>query len=71
MQPRRLDRGEIVQLQPGARNFGGCLMVVTEAAPWGAKGYVMLPGLNGRSDLRFPFEEMEETGGRAFWVDAD
>ena len=65
--------GEIVQLSPDCRNpmLAYCLMVVTEPKPWGAQGYVQVPGTGGKPGgqayYRARWEEMESTGGGVQW----
>lgn len=78
MQPRELEVGEIVQLNPETcRNelLRGCLMIVDEPKSWGAQVYVQLPEpggslilFEGRAYYRATWEEMEPTGGRAEWL---
>ena len=77
MQPRQLEVGEIVQIDPAHNDgrdeqwFGGCLMVVTEPKPWGAMGYVQSAGVPGQQFYRCKFEHMEPTGGGAHWIIAN
>jgi hypothetical protein len=67
MEKRQLERGEIMQINPGhAEAFGGCLMVVTNPKPWGAQGYVLIPG-GASAHYRCSFTDMEPVG-RAAWV---
>ena len=41
-----LSVGDVVQLSPDTSNemFAACFMTVTELKPWGAQGYVRVPG---------------------------
>jgi hypothetical protein len=70
MEPSKLEKGDIVQIDPDHDDvFGGCLMVVTEPKSWGAQGYVSIPGKDGGSAYyRCPFEAMEPTGGKVEWL---
>lgn len=76
MDKRKLKRGEIVQLVPGATRheaFAGCLMVITESKAFGARGYVQALGVTrdsngGQAYYRARWDEMEETGGVAPWI---
>ena len=70
MEPRELEVGEIVQIDPASdERFGACLMVVTEPKSWGAQGYVKNAGSAGLAFYRCEFKDMEPTGGKAAWVD--
>ena len=67
--------GQVVQLNPDTcRNpmFRGCMMVVSEPKSWGAEGYVQSLGQDGKPGgqayYRAKWEEMEDTGGMAYWV---
>jgi hypothetical protein len=64
--------GEIVQIAPdalrGPGDFGACLVVVTEAKPWGIQGYVKNAGNAGQAYIRVKWEDMERTHGRAVWA---
>jgi hypothetical protein len=71
MQPRALERGEIVQVNPGREavaRFGACLLVVTESKPWGAIAYAKNAGSPGLAFFRALFADIEPTGGRVAWV---
>lgn len=75
MEKRKLEIGDIVQLNPfNCRNkmFAGCLMVVTDPKSFGAQGYVQGLGTDGepagQAYYRATFEEMELTGGTAFFM---
>ena len=69
MQPRKLNEGDVVQIDPEHDSvFGSSFMVVTEVKSWGVQGYVhAFPGFNadgtkhegGRAYLRVAFEHME------------
>ena len=70
-----IEVGDIVQLNPEttrAREFAGCMMVVTEKKNFGAQGYVQGLGENGESAgqayYRARWEEMCQTGGKAAWM---
>ena len=69
--------GAIMQLNPdpaitGNPMFCGCLLVVTEAKPFGAQGYVQGLGEDGKPSgqayYRAKWAEMEPTGGAAVWI---
>jgi len=69
-----LKPGDLVQLNPDTvRNkmFTACIMVVTEAKPFGAQGYVQMGGENGepggQAYYRPGWDEMELVGF-AEWV---
>jgi hypothetical protein len=72
MEPRPLEIGEIVQINPTANRgvdwFGACLMVVTEPKSFGAQGYVKNAGSSGLAFIRVKFEDMEPTGGHVQWM---
>ena len=75
MEPRDLKVGEIVQLKPelerGEMWFGGCLLVVSELATWGARGYVKDGGVNGKSYSAYidvDWADMVPTGGTTVWI---
>jgi len=70
MEPKQLERGDIVQISPDVPTFGGCLMVVSEQKPWGAQGFVQNAGSEGQAYFRCEFAQMEPTGGRAVWMPA-
>jgi hypothetical protein len=75
MNPRTLEVGDVVQLNPetcGNPAFAGCFMCVTEPKEWGAQGYVQALGetrekLGGQAYYRAKWEEMEFVG-KAVWV---
>lgn len=76
MQPRELQQGQLVQLNPETveeRAFAGCIMVVTEPLPWGARGYVQNVGLRDiPGEISFysaKWVEMEPVG-LAEWMTA-
>lgn len=66
--------GDVVQLNPETvrnRMFAGCMLIVSEAKPWGAMGYVQALGSNGEPGgqawYRAQWAEMDLVG-RAAWV---
>ncbi|MGB3271092.1 MAG: hypothetical protein WBA65_14170 [Rhodanobacter sp.] len=61
--------GDVVQLSPDAGAFAACFMVVTEPKPWGAQGYVRVPG-GGDAYFRAKHEYMTHIG-RAEWIRSD
>lgn len=66
MQPTELQKGDVVQLNPGTDNaFVGCFMLVLEPKNFGAVGYVPTP--EGKAFYRASWDEMEYVG-RAQWV---
>lgn len=72
MEPRKLEVGDVVQIDPLHDDvFGACFMQVTEPKSWGAQGFVLvLPGENkpkGQAFYRCKFENMEYVG-KAAWV---
>ena len=74
MTPRKLNRGDVVQLLPTIKNsmFAGCFLTVTESKSFGCQGYVQSLGQNeqsgGQAYLRPRFEDMEFVGRAAFMV---
>jgi hypothetical protein len=67
--------GEIVQLIPHTcrlRSLAGCLMVVSAPKPWGAQGFVAIPGsgdtVGGKAYYRAHWDEIERTGGMAVYM---
>lgn len=74
MEPKELEAGDLVQLDPEkCRNpmLAGCIMVVTEPKVFGAQGYVQMGGENGQPGgqayYRANWQEMEPVG-RAEWT---
>lgn len=63
-----IDVGDIVQVDPAKETFGCCLVVVTEAKPWGVQGYVQNAGQPGQAYIRLRHGEFELTGGRVAWI---
>lgn len=69
---RDLKIGDVVQLGPTTSNpmFAHCFMTITETKPWGAQGFVQVPGQGneggGQAYYRAKFEDMEFVGV-AFW----
>lgn len=60
-----LQVGDVVQIDPENKMFGACFMVITEIKPWGAQGYIQVPGegeAGGRAYYRAKFEEMVYIG---------
>jgi hypothetical protein len=70
--PRELQIGDVVQLAPSADHaFSGCFMLVTEPKPWGAQGFVSMPGGRGTPPGEAYFRakwEMMEFIGTAAWA---
>lgn len=69
MEPRELQEGELVQLNPETvknKMFAACVMVVTEAKGFGAQGYVQALGSDGKPGgqayYRAGWDEMEPVG---------
>jgi len=63
-----IEINDIVQVNPSKDVFGGCMVVVTEVKSWGVQGYVQSAGVNGQQYIRLPFEDIEQTNGKAIWV---
>ena len=59
---------DIVQVNPNKDTFGGCMVVVTEVKSWGIQGYVQSAGVDGQQYIRLPYEDVQQTGGKAYWV---
>jgi len=63
-----VEKDMVVQINPDHdERFGGCFMVVTEPKPWGAQGYVQIPGSKGLAYYRCPSEAFVIIGP-AVWV---
>jgi hypothetical protein len=60
--------GDIVQVDPSKKVFGGCMVVVTEVKVWGIQGYVQSAGVDGLQYIRLEWQDFEKTGGKAIWV---
>lgn len=67
MEKMDLQKGDVVQIDPTKELFGGCFMTVTEPKPWGAQGYIAVPGKEGLVYFRCAWEHMEFVG-KACWV---
>jgi hypothetical protein len=63
-----IEINDIVQVNPSKDVFGGCMVVVTEVKSWGVQGYVQSAGVDGQQYIRLPFEDIEQTNGKAIWV---
>ena len=63
-----MEVNDIVQVKPEVEIFGGCMVVVTEVKAWGIQGYVQSAGVPGQQYIRFAFDQIEPTGGKAVWV---
>lgn len=61
--------GDVVQLSPETDAFAACFMTVTESKPWGAQGYVRIPG-SGDAYFRAKHEHMVKIG-HAEWMRVD
>ncbi|MEF2147752.1 hypothetical protein [Aquilutibacter rugosus] len=61
-----LEVNDVVQLSLADPVFAACFMVVTDPKPWGAQGYVRVPG-GGNAYYRAKTENMEFIG-KAVWV---
>jgi hypothetical protein len=69
MKQQEINEGMVVQLNPetvGNEHFAACFMTITEPKPWGAQGFVRVPG-GGDAYYRAKWEEMELIG-RAEWM---
>ena len=63
--------GEIVQMKPGFRDdgvFDYCMITVTEPKGFGGQGFVQDATAEGQAYIRFRFDQVERTGGRAVYV---
>ncbi|WP_034340779.1 hypothetical protein [Deinococcus misasensis] len=58
--------GDVVQVYPEHRLFGGCFLQVTEVRSWGVQGCVEIPQ-QGQAFCRLKSEEFRHVG-RASWV---
>lgn len=74
MEKQELRKGCIVQLNPRTVSnpmLAGCMMVVTETMPFGAKGYIQKTGIDEKQGnqayYRAGWEEMELVG-LALWI---
>lgn len=73
MENKKLERGDVVQINPDHENFPGFLLVVTEPKSFGAQGYLLseyefhATRLQGVAYLRVKFEEIEFVG-KIFWM---
>lgn len=69
MKEQELQVGDVVQIDPTHEShFAGCFMQVTEPKPWGAQGFVRVPGgTGGNAYYRCKFENMELIG-HAIWI---
>lgn len=63
-----IEVGDIVQVEPSQKMFGGCMVVVTEVKDWGIQGYVQSAGVEGQQYIRLQTEHFEPTGGKAVWI---
>jgi len=60
--------GDVLQIDPSSDEvFGACFLVVTEPKPWGAQGYVTIPGNEGEAYYRVKFENAHRVG-KAEWM---
>ena len=60
--------GAVLQISPEySETFGACFMQVTEVKPWGAQGFVRVPG-GGNAFVRVKWEHLEVIG-MAAWMD--
>lgn len=63
MEKKILSIGDIVQLNPNMRNFGGCLMTISEIKSFGYQGYCSIPGEERRlAYSRWEFKDCEYIG---------
>ncbi len=71
--------GDVVQLDPAAHVsphtgiFAACFMLITDVKPWGAIGFISIPGVRGEipgaAHYRASILEMEYIG-KAVWVNS-
>lgn len=59
-------KGDIVQADPGATEWGPSLVVVDEVKSWGIQGYTHIPR-SGDAYIRLQWNEFERTGGKVVW----
>jgi hypothetical protein len=59
--------GDIVQVLPG-RNWGGCLVIVTEVRSWGVQGFTPMPPHGGQAYVRIVMSDFEHTGGKVIFA---
>lgn len=62
--------GDIVQVDPAAANWGGCLVIVTEVKSCGIQGFTPMPPDGGRAYIRIKNEDFEAVAAKAVWTDA-
>lgn len=74
MEPRELEIGDAVQLNP-KHKFGGMLVIVTEPKKWGCQGYLMSAysfeavKFKGVAYVRPTFEDFEYVGKLQWLLD--
>lgn len=62
-----LSEGDVVQIDPEHDPvFAHCFMLVDSVKPWGAQGYVEMPGQDGIAPYRCPHSGMTRIGEAAF-----
>lgn len=63
--------GDILQIDPDHDEvFGGCLMIVTQVANWGAQGFFDVPG-QGQAFYRVEPEHAEKVGRVVWFPDSE
>lgn len=68
MEKRELEKGDVVQIDPRHDGtLGGSFMQITDPKPWGAQGFIAIPGKKGSVYYRCSFENMEFVG-HATWI---
>jgi hypothetical protein len=65
--PHHVALSDIVQVRPD-RNWGACLVIVTELKSWGIQGFTPMPPDGGQAYIRLKWEDIEPTGGKAVYV---
>lgn len=66
-QNHRPNEGDVYQISPAMGNFGGCLLIVTEAHETFVQGYVTVPGQEGGlAYIRVPLDHAFYVGTATF-----
>jgi len=65
----KAEKGDVYQINPDIKWFGGAFMLVTKPKPWGAQGFVHALD-KGRAYYRCKYENMEYVGP-CVWIPED
>jgi len=57
-------KGDIIQGNENAKDWCGCVMIVSEVKSWGVQAFLRIP-FQGDAYIRLPYDAFDELGAEA------